>query len=415
MYTYVKSLTLSKGFNATWSEDDRYTEALGAIFQTTTEFFLTLKEPISDKEVYVDMKYLLQDYATSTKTVEQWLIDNGDNTLPLITKLPDHQLKYVKFSNATQAGYRVFPVKRGYDLDASLPLSDRPDLVLSRKGYETNLALIHSHCLTTVGGFLHNTDTDGNASYIIDGTKVIEKRGFTHVGLISFLDIGRLTKVKIKKENIHRLEVDTPLSDKLVFTTDADLTNKSYLLSIGGYLVTPEDKVFWRSGDQSFTVHLQSLNYIERYLESKGILDLSSLGLPPSDINENVVSLEDLMSDETIKRYLTLSQSFLIVVDTPFLSVNKIHLRGSHVPNKFTSYQDPSYPLSVGYGRLAEYWKTPEAGYWSLAIPDSFYRHFIAGQQPTQFIKMVNDHLLSCPPYYFSRGVLLEMAGTPTI
>lgn len=414
MYTYVKSLSLSRGFGGVWSAEDLLYRTLVNIYNTTSKFYLTLKEPVTDREVHVDMNELKLEFSTYNNTVENWLIDIGNRALPEISQLPDTIVKYAKFSNAIQAGYRLSLAKRGYAVDDSAPMESLPDLRLTRPGFDTDLSLIHTHCLATVHGLLHNTDTNGEVAYAIDAGKVIHKRGYSHVGLVSFLDIGKVTKVKIKEDDIHRLEPDTPLSDKVVFTVDEPLEGKSYMLSMGGYLVTPEEGVFWRSGEKSFSLNLQSLNYMERYLESKDIIDLSSLGLPPSDINPNVVSLEDLMSGATIKKYLTLSQSFLVIVDTPMLAFNKIHIRTAHVPGRFTSFQDPSYPLVVGYGRLGEYWKTEEAGYWSLSLPDTFYRNFIAGQQPTQFIKMVNDHLLSSPPYFLSRGHLLEIAGTPT-
>ena len=415
MYTYLKSLSLSRGFGGVWSTEDLLHRTLLNIYNATSKFYLTLTEPITGLEVYVDMNELKLEFSTYNNTVEQWLIDIDNRALPTIPTLPNTTIKYAKFSNATQAGYRLSLWKRGYEVSDSTPVDTLTDLKFTRPGFDTYLPLIHTHCLVSIHGLLHNTDTDGKSAYVVDAGKVIQKRGHSHVGMVSFIDIGEVSKVKIQEKDIYRLEEDRPLIDKLVFTTEAPLEGKSYMLSLGGYLVTPEENVFWRSGEKSFTLNLQSLNYLERYLESKDIIDLSSLGIPPSDINKDVVSLEDLSSDQTIKRYLTLSQSFLIIVDTPLLAFNKIHIRTAHVPGRFTSYQDPSYPLVVGYGRIGEYWKTQEAGYWSLSLPDSFYRNFIATQQPTQFIKMVNDHLLSSPPYFLSRGHLLEIAGTPTI
>ena len=415
MYTYVKSLSLSRGFAGVWSTEDLNQRTLLNIYNTTSKFYLTLKESVTDTEVFVDMNDLKLEFSTYNNTVEQWLIDIGNRNLPTIASLPDTTIKYAKYSNAIQAGYKLTLSKRGYELDDSAPMESLTDLKLTRPGYETNMSLIHTHCLTSIHGLLHNTDTDNIAAYVVDAGKVIHKRGHSHVGITSFLDIGAVTKVKINQDNIGRLEPTTPLCEKTVFTVEEPLDGKSYMLSFGGYLVTPEEGVFYRSGEKSFTICPQALNFLERYLDSKDIIDLSSLGIPVSDINQDVVTLEHLMLDETIKKYLTLSQSFLIIVDTPYIAYNKIHVRGSPLPGRFTSYQNPSYPMVVGYGRLAEYWKTEEACHWSLAVPDNYYRHFIAGQQPTSFIKMVNDHLLSSKPLYLSRGFLLEMAGTPTV
>lgn len=415
MYTYVKSLSLPRGFGAFWSTDDLNQRTLLNIYNTTARFFLTLTETVTGREVYVDMNEMKLEFSSYNNTVEQWLVDIGNRTLPEIASLPDTNLKYAKFSNATQANYKLTLAKRGYQDDAYTLIDNLTDLKITRPGYDTDLTLLHTHCLTTISGLLHNTDTDGQVAYVVDAGKIYLKHGYSHVGLVSFLDIGKVTKVKLNPDTIGRLEPTTPLSEKLVFTVEEPLDGKSYMLSMGGYLVTPGEGVFWRSGEKSFTFCIQSANYLERYLDSKDTLDLSSLNLPPSNINPDVVSTEDLMKDDTIRKYMTLSQSFLIIVDTPFLNFKKIHVRSATVPGKFTSYQDPTYPLFVGYGRVAEYWKTEEASHWSLSVPDSYYRHFVAGQQPMDFMKMVNDHLLSSKPCHLSRGHLLEIAGTPTL
>jgi len=108
---------------------------------------------------------------------------------------------------------------------------------------------------------------------------------------------------------------------------------------------------------------------------------------------------------------MTLSQSFLVLVDTPNLVTNKIELRHSQLPGMFTAYQDPVYPLLVNYGKVGEYWKTHEDGYWSVTVQDSFLRNYILSQQPIYHLPNITNNLLPSKPFWHSRGYLLEIAA----
>ena len=140
MYTYVKSLSLSRGFGGVWSAEDLLYRTLVNIYNTTSKFYLTLKEPVTDREVHVDMNELKLEFSTYNNTVENWLIDIGNRALPEISQLPDTIVKYAKFSNAIQAGYRLRLAKRGYAVDDSTPMESLPDLRLTRPGFDTDLS-----------------------------------------------------------------------------------------------------------------------------------------------------------------------------------------------------------------------------------------------------------------------------------
>lgn len=413
MYEYKKSQCLPRGYGNMWSTPDLSLQPLDAVYAAYSQIYLVLFHPLLNREVIVDMNLLRLEFSSYTGTILSWLVNIGNRNLPESSKLPDAAIKYVNYSNAVQAGYRLNLVNRGHINEPDYPVELLTDLQLTRPGHSTDLSLLHTHCLISINGLIHNTDTDGTNAYVVDAGKVLHKVGSSHTGIISFLDVGKLTKVKLSIDSIGRLEADTPLSKKAIFTVDTPLDNQSYIMIVGGYMVQPGEGLFWRIGENSFAICLERLFYMERYLETKNIIDLSSMELPVSDVNPDVTTMEALWSDDAIKKYLTLSQSFLVVVDTPLLSYNKIHVRNSPLPGKFTSYQDPTYPLIVGYGRTAEYWKTEEAAYWSLSVPDGFYRRFIASQQDKSFMKMVSSHLTTQDPTVNSRGHLLEIAGIP--
>ena len=406
-------MVLSRSIGSQWADVDLSGASLYAIYSTYSKAYLVLTNPAFTGEVFVNMDDLRTEFSGYTGTVNEWLVFLADRSLPTVPELPDANVKFAKYSNVARVGYKVDIAQIGFVYPVGYPDDQLMDLKISRPQYSTDMSLLHTHCLVSVNGFFHATDTDGTLAYVKDGAKTMRKVGDAHMGLLSFLDVGALTKVSINPDSIGPLEPDTPLKTRLVFQTSEDMTGKSFLLILGGYMVRPETDVFWQIGENTFCLDLTKLPYMERYLESKDQLDLSSLGLVPANNNPDVVSVEQLWSDDVIKKYLTLSQSFLVIVDVPYLVFNKIYTRSGKVPGAFTCYQDPSYPLIVGYGKCVEYWKTEEAGAWALSVADSYYRNFVISQQSTDYSTMVNDHLTPNPPYRHSEGYLLEIAGHP--
>ena len=95
----------------------------------------------------------------------------------------------------------------------------------------------------------------------------------------------------------------------------------------------------------------------------------------------------------------------------PNLFSNKIPIRQMQSPGIFTSYQDPVYPLIVGHGQLAEYWKVKEDGVWSVTVVDSFYRNYIHTLQNRALLENITDQMTFYQPYHYSQGVLLELGA----
>jgi len=271
--------------------------------------------------------------------------------------------------------------------------------------------MVHDYGLISVNGYYHRTDYANTVAYVYDGATTMRKSNLNHIGILSFLDIGKLQKIQIKEQDIIPAVADTQLSDKLIFSIDQSVEGKSYFLILGGYMIMPDEGVFWQSSDNSFTLDINRLPFVERIFESNHYLDLSPLGLSELPINPDAYNVPELFSDRVIKNYMTLSQSFFVIVDTPYLVTNKIHIKKSHLPGMFTCYQDPTYPLIVNNGKTAEYWKTQEDGYWSVNVQDSFLRNYIMSEQPVRSEVTVTDQMRPDKPFFHSRGFLLEIAG----
>lgn len=411
MYTYIKAVALSRVIGSQWKETDLSATVVQEIYANFVKVYLTLENPAIPGQVYVDFDTLKTVYATYARTLSELLVEIGNMALETVASLPENRTAFVKYSDALRVGYKTTLAKAGMEYPDTYPQSELPDLCIERPARPMDMKLVHDYCLVSVNGYYHWTSADTGKAYAYDGAVSMRKSKINHLGLLNFIDIGKLTKIKIDPLNVKRADVDVAMKDKLNFSVQENLDNKSYILILGGYMVLPEDGVFWRSGEQGFTVSLQKLDYVERLLESNQYLDLSSLGLTKYSMNEEALNSAEIMSDDVVRKYMTLSQSYLVLVDVPNLVSNKIHVRHSNLPGMFTSYQKPQYPLFLNYGKTAEYWTSEEDGYWSLTVQDSFMRNYMVSQQPLKLPQAITDQVVTGNPYYHSRGYFLELIG----
>jgi hypothetical protein len=411
MYNFVKALCLSRSIGSQWKEMDIQDILVYDLFNIYTGIYLELSNIFLPGTVYVDMNTLRTEFSSYQGTLNEWLFELGTRALPTVPNLPNSQVKYVRYSDAIRSGYKIGITKIGSNLPDNYPAMGMEDLKVWRPRYTTDIKLLHSHCLLSVNGYYHRTDADENSAYVYQGATTLRKSKDNHLGILSFLDIGKVTKVPIKFDEIYAQDATSSLRLRTYVKLDQDLTGKSVFLVLGGYLVFPDENIFWQSSDNMFALNFSGIPMLERYFESHNYLDLSGLGLPQNTNNPAMVNVDDFFSDEIIKRYLTLSQSFFVVVDAPNLFTNKISLRHCNIPGMFTAYQDPTYPLIVNYGKVAEYWKVKENNRWSVNVTDSFFRNFVLTTNPIHQLVNVTDQKIPSKPFYFSHGHLLEIGS----
>ena len=414
MYNLVNSIAISRTIGSQWHEVDLSNASVYDVYSVYSKVYLILQNDALPNEVYVDLDSLRYEFSSYSGTMSELLIELGNRTLVTVDSIPSDTIKVAKYSDAIRSQYKIDVTKIGVVIPENYPESELHDLVITRPKYDTDLSLVHSHCLVSVNGYYHMTDTDGSKAYVNKGADTMRKSGSNHLGMLSFLDIGELTKVKLNPDNILGQTDTSPLSEKIIFSVEEELDDKSYILVLGGYLVFPSDNIFWRNGTHSFTLDLNKLPYLERLYESNNYLDLTDLELTEQTINPDAINIEEVWSDRVIKNYMTLSQSYLVIIDTPNILTNKIHLRHCSMPGMFTAYQDPVYPLMVGHGKVAEYWKVAEDGFWSVTVQDSFYRNYIISNQNSAILENVNNNLVPNKPFYHSRGYLLEISSYRT-
>ena len=411
MYQFVKAICRTRSVGSQWVEIDISSILVYDLYNNYSGVYLVLTNTYLTGELYVNLETLRLEFSNFNGTLTDLLVALGDRSLTTVVSLPSTSVKFAKYNDAFGSEYKIEPTKIGMMPGVNFPKGDIPDLEITRDKYKTDLSLIHSHCLVSVNGYYHMTDTDGIKAYVEKGAVTMRKANNNNMGILSFLDIGRLTKTRIAAVDIRPQTETSSLLDKVYFTIDGDFNEKSFFMVLGGYLVFPEEGIFWRSGDNTFVLDIARLPLLERFFESSLTLDLSGLELSTTNSNPDAIDLSEFWSDKTIKNLMTLSQSFFVTVDIPYMAISNVHLRHSNSPGMFTAYQKPVYPLVVNYGRAAEYWRTEEDGQWSVTVQDSFLRNYIVTQSRIENIGIVTGKLNSTKPFYHSRGYLLEIAG----
>jgi hypothetical protein len=411
MYQLSTSIGLSRSIGSQFRAEDLSQILVFDIFTTYTKVYLVLTHTAIVGDVYVDLDTQRAAYSSYAGTLQQWLVDLGTTTLPTVPSLPSTTIHAARYADAVRSGYHINLTQIGINTPDNYPVSDLHDLRITRPTYDTDLTLIHQYGLVSVNGHYHRTDTDGTSAYVYKGADTLRRSHMNHLGILSFLDIGAITHVPLDATRIYGQTPIAPLQERIYFDIDQDLTNRSVILILGGYLVFPSPGVLWQSSDHTMALDITQIPYPERIFESSHYIDLGDLGLSTLSSSPDAIDTAELYSDRVIRSYMTLSQSWLAIIDTPHLTTNPIHLRRCDLPGMFTSYQDPTLPLIVNYGRVAEYWKTLEDGYWSVTVADSFYRRYILSEQPISQQATISPHVLPHQPFAHSQGHLLEILG----
>lgn len=407
-YSYVRAVVLPKRFSSKWTELDISNMKVSDIYSNYKGVFLTLT--IDGRTAHVDFLQLKNTFALYNNTLAVLLSALSSVALIESPALPNASPDYVKYSDMFRLGYSVSLTKIGITDTSQMLPEDLPDVKVARRGYSTDLSLLHTHCLLSVNGFYHSTDTDGTNAYIVDANKTLPKKINASFGILNFLDIGKVNKYRFTEASIFP-ETNGLLKDSIGFVSPVDVQNKTVFLVLGGYLVLPQDNVFWQSGDREFRLNISLLPHLERIVESRDFIDLSSLNLTPLETNPKAVNVAEVYSDAVLRKYFALSQSFLVVIDRNNLFWDKVTIRQMMMPGHFISYDEPVYPLFVGHGRTTEYWKVKEDGLWSVTAVDTWLRKYIFLGQSKDTLTNVTDQLDPNRPFYYSQGAMLEIGA----
>lgn len=381
MYQYIHALVREPGRTGRWVEANLGNRIVSEVWHSYRDVYLAITHQAFNGE---EKAVRLFDIPTSlggnrsTLTVADWLVSISDKGLPLLDEMPKIQTVYAPYRDAWQAGYSIEPINRTVHHDVMLPLSDRPDLRLTKEGVDYQK--LFDECLVTVNGIFHRTNYATTGLHVLDGAKSGFHANKTQVGLYRLGKLGKITTVPILEENVHKGLDDQKLGEYAYVTLDdsVDIENKTVFMVIGGYLHTIGD-VYYRAGERTYVVDFNNYPLAQRFYESRKLFDYSEVEkhLSKSSVNADQVAVDELYSDDVIRSILTLPQSFFVVIDAPDIFIEREQLQFMNIPGRFLTTQVPDYPMIVGLGRVAEYWVRHEEGQYVLACQDDHVTNYL--------------------------------------
>lgn len=371
MYNLVSAIAKTKNNPRKWISVDIANMLLFDIFDQHKIVKVLLSDQFMVNPEIFDLDYLKTIAVDMSLTFDEFLISNADTNLPTVPGTLDIVTNTVKYSDAFRAGYTVNTATQFNSHDTPGPKEDRRWLVLQKE--DADYTSMSEHCLSIVNGFYHFSEASSQGHFIKDGAVSNRICGHNTVGLISFDGVSRLTQIPITEDMIHK-QGDNPLYFRTILDVGQDISNKTVLLSIGGYLVLPSTRVFWAESGSKLTIDFNNYSLLNRFFESSKYLDFTDYPFDFPTTNGEQYINDEIHSDAFITYLMTMSQSFIIVLDNPDINFDKEAIRVSPMPGIYTSYIPPIYPLVIGQGMMANYWYTSQKPYWSINTIDGL-RH----------------------------------------
>jgi hypothetical protein len=412
VYRYEKALVIEHVASKHWKEVDLSNTPVVGIFENYREILLVLSNTSLDYYITLDLKNardLLNELPVSM-SVTQWLTANGDGALQTVDGVPSINNVTVSYKDATRAGYKANLAFSHGDPFSEVYDNEKEDVLLTKPG--VSYGDLHDHTLVTMNGLIHRTDHDHNGLYIKDGGNSFRTANMQHIGILNFKKLGKLKCITITPEmlyNPHRLG---KLSEATYIELPESIGNRIVMLVIGGYLHMVESNYYCIS-DNVIKIDMANFPLLPRFYESKGLINLSQM----TDVHESNqsnpdhVSVNDLFKDASISAYLTLSQSFVVLLETENFYVEKHKLGYLHLPGRYFACKKPTWPARTELGRLPEYVSIQEDDSWTLAIQDNFSTRYINETTGHLSDRSVASDAISANPVFYSKGHLLEIGS----
>lgn len=383
MYTFVRALAVEPGTNKRWLTVDISTTPTSTLLTKYRQIYVVLTDGITDTELTLDLENVAAGIQANVGTISDYLTANGNKTLPTVVGSPVIVRNNAVFSDLWEADFWADSIDYMVGAGVELTQEQKPHVVVKpdNAGDQVGFDYIsmRSKILPNVNGFYHNSAADSKGYYVIDGNKSRMKSGSNQLGLLSFGTFGTFDIHAITADMLSfDLNPDTGLVDKVyVKFNDCDLCVKTPILILGGYMLLPDNDQVLLTNTNVLAFKTFKYPFLERYFESEPYLDFSAFNIQHQTDNPNWVLADQFKSQAYLTNYFTMSQSFMVLLDTATLVIEKTYPEKQTVPHTFMSWEEPKWPLVTGEGKHEVYWSQYEAGGWMLRCHDTFKRNYL--------------------------------------
>lgn len=326
---------------------------------------------------------------STTKTFADYLKENENLTIPTRPYIPHYYNGEGYAWDVASWEFEYKAINKEMHIDATIPDDDKHDLLLSCK--YTDYATSLSHSLISINGFLHRHEPSPYGWIIHDGNKTWRRcRDKMQMSVIDFTQLGSIRFESITEDMIRPAIPASPLKDNIYINLKEELVGKTIMLSLGGYLHY-QSNVFSMVSNQVMKIDFNHIRWESLYYKMKEYLDLSSFDM--TDYGDDRVIGFELYSDHVIKALLTLPQTFLIIIDNPYIGVEYLPIGHTGIPGRYEMAYKPIYPLRIAEGRYQPYKAIKEIDKWSIAVDDNISPHQVRYQQAPDDFHMIHNRI----------------------
>jgi hypothetical protein len=402
-YITKQAIGIRFGIDKRWEIIDLTAITVPKLLTTYRIAQIELAAPNGGASVYLDVQTLMPLYANFPGKFADLLFALGNESLPTTTTGIVLNHRKALFRDAFRAGYSVTPVNEVNIVDPSKPDTALPNVRLSKENID--YAYAFKHCLVSVNGFYHRTDTDGvNGLMVTDAMNTLNISGQNQIGLLSFAGMCSFDIVPITPSMIDVNTLGMP-----VITMNQDMNNKSLILVVGGYMTFVDNTTLSQIGTSSYKLDMTTMKLVDRFYDSSNYIDLTNVGITPSASSATEIAIADLTTGPAVVGWLTLSQSFAVVLDTPSLYTQRQYMARSGMPNLYFSYVQPNDPLVLELGRHPSYWSVYEDKQWRLSLYDNVVGNELYYTNPLPTWLNTAGGNMSGMPNHLSQAYLLEI------
>lgn len=403
MYVAQKAIGVRLGINKRW-ENIALTTPVQQMFQHYRRVQLELLPQDAAAAVFLDLQELAPTYSQFAGTIADLLVSIGDASLPTTVTGITLDPKRATYRDAFQAGYRVQPVGQLNTIDESVPNHMQPNIRLTREGFN-DYRYAFEHMLVSINGYYHQTDTDGiNGLMVVDAMKSVVRSDQNQIGLLSFSQMCSLQTLRITDA---MMDLSNPVQP--IITLPSSASAKSLMISFGGVLLFVDGQTLTRVGETSYKIDLGKMQLVDTYYEAINYLDMTSLGLNTSAANNRQIVKDDLVTESVVRAWLKLSQSFLVVLDTPVLYTQRKHLGRSGFPGIYFAYTQPNNPIVLEDGRSPSYWTEYDDKQWRITLYNNVVGNDLYYTNPAPAWRTVSESHAPGDPARISRAYELEI------
>jgi hypothetical protein len=415
MYTCVKALLRQRGDNQRLTEAQVSDAAVRTLVTENSVVYLVLSNPLISHQVGLDLSTVeTQVYALGeTITINQWLTSLGDASLPTTDTLMVAEASVVGYNDIFAAGYTLERVAALAGAGSELPDSELTDILITKA--DVDYELFYNNVLITVNGLLHQIDSSSAGVRIKDAGMSTWYSNRHDIGMMSFRTVGEVQTIPITEDMILSYNGGDLKNGFLINLPDVDLSSKVVMMSVGGFFHFSND-TYTVVGDSTIKFDWWKYPIESRYYNSRKLIDLRKYKESMTDVPKNgdALDLNEAATDVAIKAYMTLSQSFVILLDADNFFCEKHVLERTGLPGRYYSYEIPAWPMQIESGLLPAYVAMPEAGMYCLAITENKMRRFQHDTHPKSDDQYFNGTRISSNLGYYSSAYLLEM-GTDVL